>query len=198
MAASAYRANPCSSRPRNGTRSSESRRWCRCRGRAVRPAASSSVIAGESESAKTQAAAKREGGSGGVFLVEGGGWSVILRDAVAVQSEFLKQLRRDLGGVLALGITRAPQELSAPAGADDHRLAALVAVDVGRNVGELLAVARGGGVLAEDLGDHRGVLCGAFLKQRDQFLDLRQVRPFQLLHHLRVAALGEAGATEEW
>src|SRR5688500_18750200 len=70
----------------------------------------------------------------------------------ARQAELFQQLCRDFRGVLALRIAAAPEEFSAPAAADDHRLAALVAVDVGRIVVEVrLAVAGGGGVGADDL-----------------------------------------------
>src|SRR5262249_25854625 len=53
-----------------------------------------------------------------------------LRVFRAVQAELLNQLRRNLRRVLALGISAATQEISPTAGADDHRLAAFVAVDV--------------------------------------------------------------------
>src|SRR4051812_50161575 len=52
--------------------------------------------------------------------------------AVGVQAHLLQQLGRDVAGVLALGVAAAPEEPPPAALAGDHRLAALVAVDVRR------------------------------------------------------------------
>src|SRR4051812_35813951 len=54
--------------------------------------------------------------------------------AVAVQAHLFQKLGGHFRRVPALGITAAAEERTAAAFADDHRLAALVAVDVGRDV----------------------------------------------------------------
>src|SRR5215211_1411388 len=72
--------------------------------------------------------------------------------AVAVDAEFFEELAGDFAGVFALGVAGAAEEVAAAAGADGHRLAALVAVDVGDGAVDRLR-AGGGGVFAEDLCD---------------------------------------------
>src|SRR5689334_6285017 len=102
-----------------------------------------------------------------------GGVAVAVGTPVAVEAQLLDELRGDLGGVLALGIAGAAEEFAAAAGADDHGLAAVFAVDVGGDVLELPVAAGGGdGVVADDLGDELAGLGGVFLEQRDQRLDL--------------------------
>src|SRR5439155_7379952 len=74
------------------------------------------------------------GDSRRVFVIDGLGEVHdlrLFRRAVAVQAHFFQQLGGDFGGVLALGVAGAAEEFSATTRADDHRLAALVAVDVG-------------------------------------------------------------------
>src|SRR5687767_7570302 len=118
--------------------------------------------------------------------------------AVAVEAQLFQQLRRDVAGVLALGVAAATEESPAAAGADHHRLAALVAVDVGRDRRRLVAVAVGRrGVGAEDFVDDLLALGGPFLQKREQRLDLLEVVALELLHHLRAAALRERRAAEE-
>src|SRR5688500_4224047 len=66
-------------------------------------------------------------------LAVGGAVHAVAALVVTAEPELFEQLRRHVRGVLALRIPRAPEELAAPPRADDHRLAALVAVDVRRD-----------------------------------------------------------------
>src|SRR5687768_15320483 len=131
-------------------------------------------------------------------LAVGAGVAVRFPVGAAAQAQFFEQLRRHLRRVLALGVAAAAHELPAAALADDHRLAALLAVDVRRDRAGL-AVGAGGrqhGVLAQDLGDHVLGLGGAFLQEREQRLDLLELVALELAGVLHPAALGEVGAAE--
>src|SRR6185437_9175050 len=118
---------------------------------------------------------------------------------VVAQTHFFHELRGNLARVAALGITGAGEESAAPAIANDHGLAAVFAVDVGRD--HCLAIearcAGGGGVFADDLGRQLARLIGAFFEQWEVLLHLLKILARQLLDHLGAAALGEARAAKE-
>src|SRR5205085_900118 len=140
----------------------------------------------------------------GVGLAVGAGVAVAV-GAGAVEAQLLQQLGRNLGGVLALGVAAAPHELAAAALADDHRLAALLAVDVRRDRRRLggqelallvevddrlaLGVARAAQELAEAAAplDHLLAALGTLVLRQ-----LADGRLALLVHRLGRAALGVA------
>src|SRR5438034_9748255 len=114
--------------------------------------------------------------------------------AVIRNPQLFQQLRRHFPRVLALGIAAATQKPSAAAGADDHWLAALVAVDVRRNI-RRHAVARQGGT-SHHLGNQCLRVCRTLLERWNQRLHVLELFPRELGHGFNPPALGKARAPQ--